>query len=130
MPEIPAIWTSVTTTSAGVVRKCSSAACPEVTASTSKPRFLSESLNRIAVSSSSSTIRMVPFTSSTYLSAARHVHQGRRSRSERRPSTTRKRDDRQNERNNKDDLRDARGRRRDPEEAEEGCNQRDDEEGD
>ena len=62
-PEIPAIWTSVTTTSAGEVRRCFSAACPEVTASTSKPRFRRESRKKTAVSSSSSTIRMVPFTS-------------------------------------------------------------------
>src|SRR3569623_2037756 len=130
MPEIPASWTSATTTSAGGVRRCSSAAWPEVTASTSKPRFLRESLNRIAVSSSSSTIRMGPFSSSSYLSAANHVLGGRRLRSERRPATTRERDDCQDERNDKDDLRDTRGRRRDPEEAEERCNQRDDEEGD
>src|SRR4051812_46026280 len=129
MPDMPVIWTSVTTTSAGSVRRCSRHCCAELTASTSKPRLRSESRRRTAVSSSSSTIRMVPFTARSYLSAANRVQAGLRpyaSRSYGGPATSQQADNRQDERDDKDDLRDSCGRRGNACEAEERGDQCDD----
>src|SRR3954451_13758757 len=75
MPDMPDICTSVTTTSAGSVRRCSRHCCAELTASTAKPRLRRLSRKSTAVSSSSSTIRMVPFTAWSYLSAANESRQ-------------------------------------------------------
>src|SRR5215468_8888727 len=128
MPVIPAIWTSVTTTSTGSVRRCSSACCAELTESTSKPRLRKLSRSKTAVSSSSSTIRIEPFTVMSYLSAANESRTG--SRSNGRPATDDEADDRHDERNDKDDLCDARRTRGETEEAEDPCDQRDDKKGD
>src|SRR6266536_6424855 len=121
MPVIPAIWTSVTTTSTGSVRRCSSACCAELTESTSKPRLRKLSRNKTAVSSSSSTIRIDPFTLVSYLSAANESRTT--SRSNGRPATDDEADDRHDESDDKDDLCDTRRTRGETEETKQACNQ-------
>src|SRR5215468_9266110 len=128
MPVIPAIWTSVTTTSTGSVRRCSSACCAELTESTSKPRLRKLSRSRTAVSSSSSTIRIEPFTVVSYLSAADESRTS--SCSHGRPATDDERDDRHDERDDKDDLRDAGRTRGQAKESEDASDQSNDEKGD
>src|SRR5690606_12967293 len=130
MPDIPVICTSVTTTSAGSVRRCSRHCWAELTASTSNPRLRRLSRSRTAVSSSSSTIRMVPFTARSYLSAAYESRYAPDpgSRSHGGPATRKKAHDRQDERDDEDDLRDPRGARGQASEAEDRGDERDDEE--
>src|ERR1041384_1289357 len=130
MPDMPVIWTSVTTTSAGSVRRCSRHCCAELTESTSNPRLRRLSRRRTAVSSSSSTIRMVPFTARSYLSAAYesrhpwgprgHLYDG--------PATRHEANERQDQRDYEDDLCDAGRTSCEAEEAEHRCDQCNDEE--
>src|SRR5882757_9258298 len=135
MPDIPDIWTSVTTTSAGSVRRCSRHCCAELTASTANPRLRRLSRRSRAVSSSSSTIRMVPFTA-RYLSTARGPR-GRepggseeppRARSHDRSTPRHEADEGQDERDNEDDFRDAGGAGGEAEEAEDRGDQSNDKE--
>src|SRR5215470_12943847 len=103
---MPVICTSVTTTSAGSVLRCSRHCCAELTASTSKPRLRRLSRRSTAVSSSSSTIRMVPFTGRYYLSAASESRQRPGPESHVHPADQCPRqeaDESEDERNDKDD---------------------------